>query len=175
MTKIICFHGCGQNPQKFKSLLKSLVKEYKDNEKWIFPKGPYYKKDGGWGWYNRDYDREESEDNPIQDLDEYKNIGKCILLGFSEGAEFALELSQYLRDIQGVVAISPSYSNTIKNIEITCPVIMITSINDDKIFKKYTKKWRKLINSENLTDIIHFKGHKVYLPKQTRDVIHRLF
>ena len=167
MTKIVCFHGCGQTPNLFKSLLKSLIK--KDHE-WVFPKGPYHNKDGGWGWYIRNYDEDEGEES-IKITSDIQKYNDSVLIGFSEGAEYALELSQHLQNICGVVAISPSYNKNIQKIKIKCPVVLISSINEDKVCKKYIKKWKKIIDGDSLTEINHFKGHKVYLPEKIRKII----
>jgi len=47
---IICFHGCGQNPTLFKSLLKPIKKQFSKDYKWLFPKGEWFKGHNKWGW-----------------------------------------------------------------------------------------------------------------------------
>jgi surfactin synthase thioesterase subunit len=93
-----------------------------------------------------------------------------VLIGFSEGAQFALDLAQRFTNIRGVVAISPSYAIGIPKMTLISPVVLITSPNDDKVMKKYADKWKKHIKGE-VTEIKHFKGHKVYLPLETRQII----
>ena len=169
---IICFHGCGQNPTLFMSLLKPMKKKFQSDFKWVFPKGEYYKGHNKWGWYDRDYD-EDVIDKGISpnNITKYKNIEHCILIGFSEGGEFALELAQHLDNVKGVIAMSPSYNKTVKKININCPVILISSINEHKISKKYILQWKRLILDTNLQQINHYKGHKVYIPPNIQDFI----
>ena len=165
MVNIYCFHGCGQNTDIFKSLLSSLQKKLK-NHNWVYICGKYYKDDGGWGWYK------ECKESRKKDVIELSTVIKdpenSILIGFSEGGQMVLDLAQYIINIKGVVSISPSYAENIC-IMINCPVILITSQNDDKVKKKYSDKWKKYI--KNVIDINHKKGHKVYLPLETRKII----
>lgn len=173
---ILCFHGCGQDPKTFSSLLGSLQKNLKKHN-WSFRKGFYHKREGGWGWYKyRDCD-ESIEIDPSDYYGIIREIGESIeepentvLIGFSEGAQFALDLAQRFTNIRGVVAISPSYAIGIPKMTLISPVVLITSPNDDKVMKKYADKWKKHIKGE-VTEIKHFKGHKVYLPLETRQII----
>lgn len=172
MVNIYCFHGCGQNSQVFKSLLSSLEKNLPKCN-WFYPHGKYYKNDNGWGWYK--YDDEVTIKHEVKKLDllEYTNLIKSpnntILIGFSEGGQFALDLAQYIPNIKGIVAISPSYTFELSRCNIECPVVLITSQYEDKIMKRYAEKWKKYI--KNVIEINHNKGHKVYLPRDTRDII----
>ena len=183
MLNIYCFHGCGQTPNLFKSLLKSLEKNNKQHN-WVYLKGFYPKDEGGWGWYKykdtnlRKCDEKMEIDN--SDHDYYSNMESIekiikypqdtVLIGFSEGGQFALDLSQRFTNIRGVVAISPSYAIGIPKYVITFPVVLITSINDDRVMKKYLDKWKKHMK-DNVTEINHFKGHKLYVPLETRNII----
>lgn len=171
-VKIVCFHGRGQDPIIFKSLLKSLQNNLKTCE-WFYITGKY-SIDDGYGWYSSKKD----EKDRIKDIEELKDIvSNNILLGFSEGACFALDLAQFY-PVKGVIALSPSYlSNICSGVMTENPIILITSINDLKISKQYAKKWRKYIKEKehNLVEISHTKGHKIYLPKETRDIIIKTF
>lgn len=169
---VICFHGCGQNPDLFMSLLKPMKKKLPSNFKWVFPKGNYFKGNNKWGWYDRDYDEDILEKGiSDDDITKYKNTEDCILIGFSEGGEFALELSQYINNVKAVIAMSPSYNKTVKKININCPIILISSINEHKTVKKYILKWKKLILNTNLQEINHYKGHKVYVPPNIQELL----
>ena len=179
MINIYCFHGCGQNPTIFKSLLKSLQKNLKESDGfvWNYMKGNYFKKHEGFGWYDYNSTDIINQDNRHRDLtniiDKIQNPEYCIFIGFSEGGQFALDLAQYIPTLRGVVSISPAYKHDIKTNIISCPVILITSINDDKISKRYFNKWKKVI--VNMREITHTKGHKVYLPQKTRQIIRDVF
>ena len=169
---LICFHGCGQNPTLFKSLLKPIKKQFSKDSKWLFPKGEWFKGHNKWGWYDRDYDENITEKGiSLDDIIKYKSIGDCILIGFSEGGEFALELAQNLDNVKGVIAMSPSYNKTVEKLKINCPVVIISSINENKIVKKYIVKWKKHILHSNLHEINHYKGHKVYIPPNIQNFI----
>lgn len=178
---ILCFHGCGQNADLFKSLLKSLKKNNKKHN-WIFPQGKYAKAEGGWGWYEYggtdskvwtdDMDiNQETRMTDIQDMIEYigDKENHTVLIGFSEGGQFVLDLAQQLPNIHGVVAISPAYQKELGTALITCPTVLITSGNDDRVMKKYSMKWKKYMT--DYEEVTHVKGHKVYLPLDTRDII----
>ena len=173
MIKVFCFHGCGQDKTLFKSLLKSLENNNK-NHKWVYLQG-IYKEEEGWGWYkyiDMDIDqdcRKRDISNIIDMIGE--NQSETVLLGFSEGGQFALDLAQHLPNIRGVVAISPSYDKCIGKEIIKFPVVLITSNNDAKVMKTYSNKWKKYIT--NYIEVTHSKGHKVYLPLETRDIIKR--
>ena len=162
---IICFHGCGQDVKIFRNLLKSLQATLKSHS-WVYLRGKYYKKGGGWGWIGDINDR-------MSDIVElsYKicNPKNTILVGFSEGGEIALELAKYIPDIRGVVSMSPSYTMDISKSIIMCPVVLITSTNDEKYMRRCADKWRKKII--DIIDISHTKGHRVYLPSETRQII----
>jgi predicted esterase len=173
MVNIYCFHGCGQNTEIFKSLLSSLQKNL-NSHNWVYLRGKYSKNNNGWGWYSYNDDYEECR---IQDLINLRklieNPENSILLGFSEGAQIALDLAQYITNIKGVIAMSPSYKNDFSNIVIKCPVVLITSKNDSKISKKYSDKWKKHI--KNVIEINHMKSHKVYLPLKTRNIVRNVY
>lgn len=169
MVNIYCFHGCGQNVEIFKSLLSSLEKNLKAHN-WVYLRGKYYKKRGGWGWYTpmgSEMDWERDIKLVVDLINEPEN---SILIGFSEGGQMALDLVQYIPDIKGVVAMSPSYNSGVK---IRCPVVLVSSRNEDKIMKKYACKWKKCI--ENVVEINHNKGHKVCLSLDTRNIIRGVF
>lgn len=168
MCYIYCFHGCGQDIDIFKSLLSSLQKNLKEHT-WIFLKGNYSKDEGGWGWYNYNENSIFSVQKLINII---KNPSESVLIGFSEGAQMVLDISQYIPELKGVVALSPSYGD--KPIQmIKCHVILITSNNDDKIMKKYKKQWKKYIDF--CTSFEHNKGHKIYLPLEYRQAIKKYF
>lgn len=80
-----------------------------------------------------------------------------------------MDLAQQLSNIKGIVAISPSYQEGFSTKMITCPVVLVIANNDRKEMKKYLSKWKRYIM--NLTEINHAKGHKVYLPLETMDLI----
>jgi len=175
MPNAICFHGKGQSPDIFKSLLKSLENNMKDYI-FIYQKCKYQDcfqslaenrfLNRNYSWYN------ENLEDKLKDIQEFEDKldSNTILIGFSEGSCFALELAQFHR-VKGVIAISPCYPENSHKTVIIDPVILITSINDCKLSKKYAKKWKKKI--PNLTEISHNKGHKVYLPIETRNIIIR--
>jgi predicted esterase len=177
-TAYVCFHGRGQTADMFKSLTKSLSRTTMtlgDNI-WVYMQGKYpvvNDNDNGWAWYDDNKTRENDLIDVSNIISKYKLI---VLMGFSEGAQFALELAYICQNIKGVVAISPSFdSKFISKNKICVPVILITSHREDKISKKYAEKWKKCIDSACLTQIDHDKGHKVYLPANTRNVITNLF
>jgi len=183
MIHIYCFHGCGQEPVIFQSLTKSLQKNLKEYE-WVYLKGNYPKNEGGWGWYKYkdnnskvwDDNMEIDQTNRKRDLVTISNMineksdpENSVLIGFSEGGQFVLDLAQIIPNIRGVVAMSPAYQKGLNSARIMCPVILITSSNDSRVMKRYSDKWKKII--ENITEIDHTKGHKVYLPLETRQII----
>lgn len=177
MVNIICFHGCGQNIDIFKSLIKPLHKNNIDHN-WVFLQGKYLT-DNGWGWYK--YIENDMIDCNSRNIDIEsiiniikKNGNDLVLLGFSEGGQMALETSQIITKkysdiiIKGVIAISPSYNMGLR-VQIDMPVILITSVVESKNIKNSVIKWRKYI--KNVVIISHNKGHKIYLPLSTRDII----
>lgn len=175
MIKVICFHGCGQEANLFKSLLKSLESNNKQHN-WIYLQGKYAKEGGGWGWYK--YDEIDYLDidqccrkNDITKIIEMigENQSDTVLLGFSEGGQFALDIAQHLPNIRGVIALSPSHDKCIGKEIINCPVVLVTSNNDAKVMKTYSNKWKK--HMTNCVEVSHVKGHKVYLPLEIRDII----
>lgn len=171
---ILVFHGCGQDPTIFKSLLKSLHKNIK--HEWIFLKGPHNKKEGGYGWYKYKNDDSEIDWNARQQFideisEQYSDRERTLLVGFSEGAQMALDLSRSMPNCIGVVALSPSYEAGLHNFgNVDLPVVMVTSSQDSTIAIKYSQKWKKYINGD-IIEISHNKGHKVYLPEETRQII----
>jgi predicted esterase len=179
---VLCFHGCNQNKTLFQSLMKSLQKNLKQHD-WCFIQG-FYKIEEGFGWYTYSnqkkkskvwkdglqIDIKKSEKDKQKIIDQYKNKKKIVLIGFSEGGQFALDLSRYMPNVVGVVALSPSYQVTVGNDEVICPVVLVTSSKDCRVARKYSEKWKKLITGE-LKEWSHPKGHKVYLPKEIRDLI----
>lgn len=183
MVKIICFHGYGQNPELFRSLLRSLQKGLRHHE-WVYLRGFYHKQEGGWGWYKYkdndndskvwDENKEIDEKNRYSDMEKIgetiENPEETVLIGFSEGGQFALDLAQRFVSIRGIVAISPAYSNGLKKWQLTSPVVLITSVNDDRVAKRYSNKWKKCMKGE-VTELNHFKGHKVYIPLKMREII----
>lgn len=176
MVKILCFHGRGQNTEIFKKLLTSLQKSVKNSE-WIYIKGFYLLKTGGMGWYKYIDDNEDlSVINDEESQINIKNIqnlietpSSTVLIGFSEGAQFVLDLSKRYDNIRGVVALSPSYSGGLLEKNIVNRVVIVTSVYDTKLSKKYLEKWKKRI--KNFSHLIHTKGHKVYLPLTIRTQI----
>lgn len=169
MLNIYCFHGCGQNSELFKSLVNSLHNNNKQHN-WFYPQGKHYKREGGWGWYKyNDVDIDQKiRSRDIKDM--IKKIdSSTVLLGFSEGGQFVLDIAQQCPNIHGVIAISPSYQKGLGTSIITRPVVLITSRNDAKIMKKYSDKWKTFIT--DYVEIHHTKGHKVYLPLTTRQII----
>lgn len=110
----------------------------------------------------------------LEDLSEIINYiddmeSNPVLIGFSEGGQMFLDLAQKLANIHGVVAISPAYQKGLGTALITCPVVLITSSNDDRVMKKYSEKWKKYMT--DYKEVSHRKGHKVYLPLETGDII----
>jgi predicted esterase len=69
INNIICFHGCGQRADLFKSLLKSLENNNKQHN-WIYLQGKHYKGGGGgWGWYKYNDDNIDQSKRRIDILD----------------------------------------------------------------------------------------------------------
>lgn len=170
MTTFYSLHGCGQNADTFKSLLKPLINKTK-NDKWIHLQGKY-PEGNGWAWfsYNKYFELEEDkkQDDIEQIIDKIKdNAENTILIGFSEGARFALEIAQHIT-LKQIIAISPSYEKT-EGESINTPTVLIYSRNESKIIKRSCKKWLKYLN--NVIEIFHDKGHKVYLPSETIKII----
>ena len=137
MIDILCFHGCGQEKYIFSSLLKNLQNNLKLCN-WKFLEGKFSKKDGGFGWYKyKDTDHTEIVSSCYFDILKHIKIpSNTILLGFSEGGQFVLDIAQTLPNIKGVIALSPSYSVSIPKTNINCPVIFIYSNIEDKYIKK---------------------------------------
>lgn len=171
MVNILCFHGCGQDSQIFSSLLKNLQKTLKSH-KWEYIEGKFPKKVSGFGWYKyRDIDQTDIISSCYSDIIDYIiNPSDTILIGFSEGGQFVLDIAQTLPNIRGVVAMSPSYNVSIPKTHIHCPVIFIYSNIEDKYIKKSVHTWKKQIIG-HITEITHNKGHKIYLPEDTRNTI----
>jgi predicted esterase len=173
MIKIFCFHGCGQNVDLFKSLVKSLETNNKQHS-WVYLQGKYSKEEGGWGWYKYDDDLDIIQSCRKSDIRKIikmigENHGEIVLLGFSEGGQFALDVAQHLPNIRGVVAISPSHDKGICTEMIKCPVVLVTSNNDAKVMKMYFNKWKKYMT--DCVEVSHLKGHRVCLPVETRELI----
>ena len=174
MINVLCFHGCGQDPNLFKSLLQSLENNNKQH-KWMYLHGIYTKEEGGSGWYKytdlgMDQLFRKRDISKIIDMIG-ENQSETVLLGFSEGGQFVLDLAQHLPNIRGVVAISPSHDKGLGKEIIKCPVVLVTSNNDAKVMKTYCNKWKKYMT--NFVEVSHLKGHKVYLPVETRYIIKR--
>ena len=68
INNIICFHGCGQRADLFKSLLKSLENNNKQHN-WIYLQGKHYKGVGEWGWYKYNDDNIDQSERKIDILD----------------------------------------------------------------------------------------------------------
>lgn len=171
MIDIICFHGCGQDSQIFSSLLKNLQNNCK-NHNWIYVNGSFAKKGGGYGWYKyKDNNQNEIINSCYSDIcNKIVNPENTILIGFSEGGQFVLDIAQLFPDIKGVLSISPSYSNNLPKTKIYCPVVFVYSTIEDKYIKKSVSKWKKLTVG-TVKEIQHNKGHKIYIPLETRTII----
>lgn len=180
-----CFHGCGQTPFVFQQLLKNLEKNAKTKHKFdcefYYVQGNFKLKENGYSWYkesNGKIDLQEREINLSKTFSLIKNSTNVILVGFSEGALYILDLTlKYFKNkvspIIGLLSIAPPYSiyNKINDI-CNIPGILIVSDKDENVPKKESEKWMK--HFTNLIKYTNNKGHKIYLPLNIRDEIMKL-
>ena len=115
------------------------------------------------GWYSyKDYsskiwdnDLEIDQEYRESDLLEYAELitdpENSTLIGLSEGAQMALDLSKYIPKIKGIVALSPAYTTGLGTNKFTCPVVLIASQTDDRVMRCYSDKWKKRIS--NFTEV----------------------
>lgn len=190
MTKfnIFCFHGCGQTPQVFKQLLKNL--ETKITKKYDctfhYFQGNYKLPDKGFAWYKdkstkygyfiNKFERKKDIASTNKKIEEHTNV---ILLGFSEGAMYAMDLALNFGDksnIIGIVGLAPPYSIDVLNKKgdnkSELPGVMIVSSQDKNVKKKESEKWER--HFSNLKKHETDKGHKVHLSAAVRDDIMKI-
>jgi len=190
----VCFHGCGQTDIIFRQLLKNfeprMNKLHKNNSNELikhtctfeYIRGNHALKEGGFSWYRDEskkgvykINKQEREKRLLNTFSSLKNKENVILIGFSEGAMYVLDLAmKYYNDknnsIIGVVALSPPYSiDVLSNDICETPCIIVTSEKDKNVSMKESMKWIKHYTN----NIIHRndKGHKVHLPLNIRDDI----
>jgi len=102
-----------------------------------------------------------------------KDLENVILLGFSEGAMYALDIAlKYSADkkIVGVISIAPPYStNVVSKSNCDLSSILIVSKYDQNVLMKESLKWKRHFNNM----IVHEtnKGHKVHYPAVIKDEI----
>ena len=195
--KWYCFHGCGQNGIMFQNLIKDIYKSLsKKGDTFEFPDGqfPLHKagKDNDkFGWFlTYPHTLEWSNDLKIIQTDTQREIDKwinCIkkepgdvgVMGFSQGGGMALELATHCDNIVQVVVFSPvpppfygnDYNDYNKyNDQTNTPVTMIISEQDKIVDCQYSRIWHSIF--DNISEIIHDKGHKVGLHKKIyREII----
>ena len=157
-----CFHGCGQTPEVFKQLLKNLEKnaitKHKLDCDFHYVKGNFKLKEKGYSWYKEPnkrggggyrVDLKTRENKLSKTFSEIKTKTNVMLLGFSEGAMYALDLAMKYSvhkesPIIGVVAIAPPFSpDAIAKYKCHLPGVLIVSDNDFNVSKKESEKWEK--------------------------------
>lgn len=190
---VYCFHGRGQTMDQCEYALSSFTQKIKESaqRKWFFHyrQGFYRSMSGGFTWY-------PSTDTPPNDdffqsrIKLLKSMEKrgcgtrdtVVLLGFGEGAAFALDLAYCFRNdyrpgwLCGVVAVAPpllphvplSKKFTRENPAELCniPTCLITSPRDKTVPMEKSLRWRALYT--NTKTWIHDLGH--YMPLHLTDI-----
>jgi predicted esterase len=187
VVHVYCFHGRGQTMDQCEHALSSFSQNVKESarRKWFFHyrQGFYRSRSGGFAWYP------STDTAPTDDFFQNRlHLMKCmernvrgnrdtvVLLGFGEGAAFALDLAYRFKDeyrpgwLCGVVAIAPpllphvplSKNITPENPEESCniPTCLITSRRDRTVAMEKSLRWRKLFSNTKTWQ--HDLGH--YLP-----------
>lgn len=165
---ILCLHGCCQNTDIFKNLLRDYMKLSPDI-KWHFIEGKYDHSRCGKTWFQPELSLDQIGQDVVKldeiksvliDIDEYIKLHKInVLLGFSQGGNV---VDCYLRlypdnNIKCVVIGSGySFPSLVKhNDDIKLPILYIGSEIDDIVLFKNKPNY---LNEKN---IMHDKGHKV--------------
>lgn len=195
VMRFVFLHGHGQHPVLFRSLTKSLVKKFKEHAV-FFPPGfhmpmkTYAPQPEGRAWYKYPSGggRKVVGDRVIhsdRDYDKFASThlspdGQTVLVGFSEGGRFAINVaSRYPDRVAGLVLMCfPLPEEDRTDIErrgaLCMPVTFVTSTHDNIVNQSDCEAARRLFQSETRV-LVHEKGHKVFLGARVRDPIFEMF
>jgi len=177
MYTFICFHGCGQLLPAFRLILNTLQTHLKKRHQceFHFIQGNYKLPDKGYAWYDNDNptDHLKNIQATFFDLQNKENV---ILLGFSEGGRYALELAllnqtEPNNPIKAVIALAPSYVPS-RTSACTLPVLLVVSPQDEMVTRKESLKWAR--HFSQLTVCETNKGHKICFTENIRTEIDKL-
>jgi predicted esterase len=154
--------------------------EKKYNCTFEFITGHYKLKEKGFAWYKGDGDGRYRDNEEV--MADYffhiQNKKNVLLVGFSEGAMYAIDLALRYRltdknPIIGVVSIAPPFSRDMlppdmKRSSHICdiPIVMVGSYADEHVAFYKSQKWLPYFT----TSFLHTneKGHKVHIPLEVR-------
>ena len=182
---ILCLHGCNQNVDMFRGLLKSTMEiatTYGKNKNltfnFHFTEGKYDHPIGGKTWYNKPLEVEKIGNIPFNDdlvSDTLDDINKLIddlninvLLGFSQGGNVVdTYLVNRTNDKIKCAVIFSGYDLVDPNRkEINLPVMNVCSDNDTIVPSKYMPIYPNMLIKK------HDKGHKLPTSKPfVREII----
>ena len=171
---ILCLHGCCQNIDIFKNLLRDYIK-LSPEMNWHFLEGKYDHSRCGKTWFQpelsldkigQDMIELDEIKNILTNIDEYIELHKInVLLGFSQGGNVIdcyLRLYPETKIKCAVIGSGYSFPSLVKhNNDIQIPILYLSSEIDDIVLFKN----KPLYMNEKI--IMHDKGHKV----PTRKVI----
>lgn len=170
-TNVLCLHGCCQHGEMFKALLKNYIRfgSRDDNLEFHFIEGMYDHPDGGKTWYNvpLDVDKigsikmdEKLVKEAMEQISKYiKENNITVLLGFSQGVNVIDTYLQTTKDkyIKRAVMMSGYSLVGLNNKEkVDIPILNIYSNEDTIVPCKF-----RSTNYNNISNIMHDKGHKV--------------
>jgi predicted esterase len=167
-TNILILHGCNQNSDFIKSLLKTWIKIGKDNIDFHFIQARHAHSLGGYTWYEKELDvvqigsikYEENLVLPcLKAIDDYIVKHRItVLMGFSQGGNVIdAYLHQYPKSPIKRTLIFSGYELIYDERKIiSTPTLSIYSEVDTVVPFKFRPK-----NYSNLTEFTHDKGHKL--------------
>jgi predicted esterase len=182
----VCFHGCGQNAELFRRLIKPLKLSTYGIDRVIYMQG-FYRIDEGsrYSWYPGVTHTSSAETaygsgEPHTDMERmYQRLtqhAEVILIGFSQGALFACDLQTRFGDrpdnpVRGVLAISPPYfRDDMLETVVACPLHVVVSMEDHVVDPEVSKRWTRNFTPCQ-TWVTDKRGHKVHFSAALRRLL----
>jgi len=166
---ILCLHGCCQNVEILKNLLRDYIKLSTPNTQWYFIEGKYNHSRCGKTWFypelsldqiGKDVIEMNEINNILNDIDIYIKENKInVLIGFSQGGNVVdCYLRLFKNDIKcAIIYAGYTFPQLVKlQNSINLPILYITSENDEIVPTEL-----RPTDYENMILLLHDKGHKI--------------